>query len=327
MAIWFIILNMKNNILIELNDKKIEQVLKIPDVLKEIEKAFIKKGKGLVSLPPKSGPKLNKKNAFCDSMSSAVFNNKKELGIFGVKWISVFLENSLVGLPNINGIIIINEPKYGLPKAILSANYITGIRTAAVSGVCAKHFCKKKNPIIGIFGLGLQAKLHIKVFQHIYKNPKFILYEHSELSKSKFLSKLKIKNSYFVQNFHEVVKQSDIILSATTFPEKISPYIFKKDLKKEVLILPIDYGSRISDDVYNAVDNIFTDDIEQFSFKRNNTPYFSNKCPNAHTEVGDVLRKKSYLGDRILVFNLGIGLFDIVLGDFFVKQTQINLQK
>ena len=63
----------KQKIKIILDDKEIKDALKIKDVIKVVEEGFRKKGLGLVSLPPKIGPKLGIPGAFADSMTVSVF--------------------------------------------------------------------------------------------------------------------------------------------------------------------------------------------------------------------------------------------------------------
>ena len=318
---------MFNELKVFLDEEKIKKVLRIKDVIKTVEDGFNKKGLGLVDLSPKMGPKLNTPGAFVDSMPVSVFNKKKELEIFGVKWLSAYKSNVEKGIPYINPIIILNEPKSGLPIAVLKGAWITGIRTAGVSAVCAKYLAPKKKQItIGIFGLGLQAYVHVLAFKEIFKNPSFFLFEHESKFLNEFKKKLPKENFSVSKDFHEIVKTSDVILSATTFPPKISPYIFSKDLKDDVLILPLEYGTRISPDIYKHLDEIYTDDIPQYTLKSKLTNYFPANRPDIKTEVGELIAKKYKRGNmpkKILVFNLGSALFDILTAKLFFDKVKI----
>ena len=320
---------MQNKIKIVLDEEKIKKTLKIHDVINVVEEGFRKKGLGLVELPSKMGPKLRAENTFADSMTVSIFNQKNKLETFGIKWLSAFPENIKKGLPNLNSIIILNEPKYGLPIAVLKGNWITAIRTAGVSAVCAKYlapcrcFRSKAPTTIGIFGLGLQAYVHVLAFKSIFKNPRFVLYNHDKKELKKFLSKFPKEKFTISTNLHEIVENSDIILSATTFPPKITPYIFEKDLKKDVLILPLEYGTRIDSRLYKYLDEIYTDDIPQYELKNKLRHYFPPNTPKIKKAIGDLIAKKYKRENRpkrILVFNLGIALFDILTAKLFVDK-------
>ena len=311
-----------------LDDEKIKKTLKIRDVIEVVEEGFRKKGLGLINLPPKMGPKLNIEGAFAESMPVSVFNKKKKLEIFGIKWQSAYKSNLKKRLPYLNNLIILNEPECGLPIAILKGNWITAILTAGVSAVCAKYLAPRRGllkqaPAIGIFGLGLQAYVHVLAFKSIFKNPKFVLYKHDEKELKKFLNRFPKEKFVVLKNFREVVKNSDVILSATTFPPKITPYIFKSDLKDDVLILPLEYGTRIDPALYKYLDEIYTDDIPQYNLKSKFRYYFPPNAPRIKKEIGEVVAKKYKRKNepkRILVFNLGIALFDILTAELFLKE-------
>ena len=311
-----------------LDDEKIKKTLKIKDVIEVVEEGFRKKGLGLINLPPKMGPKLGIEGAFAESMPVSVFTERKKLETFGIKWQSAYKSNLKKGLPYLNNLVILNEPECGLPIAILKGNWITAIRTAGVSAVCAKHLapCKgllKHAPTIGIFGLGLQAYVHVLAFKSVFKNPKFVLYNHDEKELQRFLNKFPKEKFVILKSFREVVKKSDVILSATTFPLKITPYIFKSDLKNDVLILPLEYGTRIDPALYKYLDEIYTDDIPQYNLKSKLRHYFPLNTPKIKKEIGDIVAKeykRKNESKRILVFNLGIALFDILTAELFLKK-------
>ena len=309
-----------------LDENKIKDALRIKDVISVAEEGFKKKGLGLIDLPPKMGPKLNTPGAFADSMTVSVFNEKKQLEVFGIKWLSAYQENLKKSLPYINPLIILNEPKSGLPIAVLKGSWITAARTAGVSAVCAKYLApKKKKLTIGVFGLGLQAYVHVLAFKSVFKNPQFILFEHDAQFLRDFKRKFPHERFKSSKNFHEVVQSSDVILSATTFPQKITPYIYSKDLKDDVLILPLEYGTRIDPKLYKNLDEIYTDDIPQYELKGKLRHYFPSNRPKIRKEIGDLIVAKYARGNKpkkILVFNLGIALFDILTAKLFLDKTK-----
>lgn len=313
----------KKHLNIFLDEEKIKKSLNINDVIKTVEEGFKKKGLGLVNLLPKKGPELRKLGAFVDSMPVSVFDYDGDLQTFGIKWITAFRSNIEKKIPYINSLIILNDSETGEPIAILRGNWITAIRTAAVSAVTAKYLAPKKKQItIGIFGLGLQTYVHILAFRALYKNPKFILYNHNEKSIKKFLARFKNEKFEALTNFHDVAKKSDIIISATTFTNKITPYVFEKDLKDDVLILPLDYGCRIDPALYKKVDEVYTDDIPQYKIKSENKFFFPKQKPIIKKEMGEIIAtgyKRSSKPKKILVFNLGIGLFDILTAKLLLK--------
>lgn len=319
-----------------LSDEEVKKTLKIREVIGIVEEGFRKKGLGLVDLPPKMGPKLNIPGAFAESMPVAVFKEKQRskeakrqrevLEIFGIKWQSAYASNLDKGIPYLNNLVILNEAKCGLPIAIFSGNWITALRTGGVSAVCAKYLAPRRQDItIGIFGLGVQAYVHVLAFKAIFKNPRFFLFNHDEMWLRNFLKKFPSENFFISNNFHEVVQNSDVVLTATTFPPRISPYIFGDDLKEDVLLLPLEYGTRIHPGVYKLLNEVYTDDIPQYKLKSKLRNYFPPNGPLVSKEVGMLVAKgykRSQQVQRILVFNLGIALFDILVAHLFLKKSE-----
>jgi ornithine cyclodeaminase/alanine dehydrogenase-like protein (mu-crystallin family) len=56
----------------------------------------------------------------------------------GFKWVSGYPENHKLGLPYINGLIILNDPETDLPIAVMDCVWITAMRTAAAKEFVAK---------------------------------------------------------------------------------------------------------------------------------------------------------------------------------------------
>ena len=55
------------------------------------------------------------------------------LGAAGVKWVSGFPGNAARGLPYISGLLILNDPETGMPKAVMDATWITAMRTGGAA--------------------------------------------------------------------------------------------------------------------------------------------------------------------------------------------------
>ena len=55
------------------------------------------------------------------------------------------------------------DPQTGRPLAIVPANYLTDLRTAATSAVATKFLAREQVKVLGVFGTGREARTHIKV--------------------------------------------------------------------------------------------------------------------------------------------------------------------
>lgn len=81
---------------------------------------------------------------------------------FAIKISPGFFDNPKLGLPSVNGMMVLLSAKTGLVEALLLDNgYLTDVRTAAAGAVAAKHLSRAESSVAAIFGAGVQAKLQL----------------------------------------------------------------------------------------------------------------------------------------------------------------------
>ena len=80
---------------------------------------------------------------------------------FGVKLLSLFPGNPAAGLSSHLGLVLLFEPKHGLPVALLDAAELTAIRTAAVSGLATQLLAREDAGDLAVLGSGEQARSHL----------------------------------------------------------------------------------------------------------------------------------------------------------------------
>lgn len=82
---------------------------------------------------------------------------------FAVKMSPGFFDNPKLGLPSLNGLMVLLSSRTGLVEALLLDNgYLTAVRTAAAGAVAAKHLARADASIATIFGAGEQAALQLE---------------------------------------------------------------------------------------------------------------------------------------------------------------------
>lgn len=81
---------------------------------------------------------------------------------FAIKVSPGFFDNPKLGLPSLNGLMILFSAKTGLVEALLLDNgYLTDVRTAAAGAVAARHLSRTEASVATIFGAGMQAQLQL----------------------------------------------------------------------------------------------------------------------------------------------------------------------
>jgi ornithine cyclodeaminase len=85
------------------------------------------------------------------------------LDSFALKVSPGFFDNPKIGLPSLNGLMILFSAKTGLVEALLLDNgYLTDVRTAAAGAVAARHLSRPEARSAAIFGAGVQARLQLQ---------------------------------------------------------------------------------------------------------------------------------------------------------------------
>ena len=241
----------------------------------------------------------------------------KESNTCGIKWVAGFPSNVPKKLPTIAGLIVLNDTVTGFPLAIMDGTYITGLRTAAVSGVSAKHLAKKDSEVLAVVGLGVQGKYNTLVLKHVLPSLKKVqVYDKWQPSLDHYVEDMKAfygdKLEIVVKsNVEEAFTGADVIVTATG--KLLETMYFEKWIKPGALVLPIHTGG-FEKEIISKMDKVFVDDWPQFqSFA--GPLYTQPASPDA--ELGEVVigAKPGRDNDqqRIINFNVGLAIHDIIV--------------
>lgn len=86
---------------------------------------------------------------------------------FGLKVVSVMPGNHGTGYDSHQGVVMLFGVEHGEPLAILDANAITAIRTAAVSGAVTRALARPDAGDLAILGSGVQARTHLEAMHAV----------------------------------------------------------------------------------------------------------------------------------------------------------------
>ncbi len=82
---------------------------------------------------------------------------------FAIKISPGFFDNPKLGLPSVNGLMLLLSARTGLVEAVLLDNgYLTNVRTAAAGAVAAQWLARRDARSAGVLGAGVQAKLQLE---------------------------------------------------------------------------------------------------------------------------------------------------------------------
>ncbi|MBR7654312.1 ornithine cyclodeaminase family protein [Brucella oryzae] len=146
----------------------------------------------------------------------ALTSDAHDKGFAAIKWVSVVPTTPQSNLDNVHSIICINDLETGHPLAIMDGNYITLVRTAALSALAAQHMYSAEPHSIGFIGSGQQAREHFLAFCDLYPSLKQVYcFSRSEQSAEKlaaFASERGLE-THIAQTAEEALKACDIVIS------------------------------------------------------------------------------------------------------------------
>ena len=129
-------------------------------------------------------------------------NSKDNVRVLGCKIVSVRAKNSNLELPTVPGSIILFDVQTGVTKGLMDAEYLTGLRTAAGSGVFTDIFANENATNLVIFGAGLQAEEHFKAVMEVRKSIKQVtIINRTEERAKTLIQKLEKINNVLAYSF------------------------------------------------------------------------------------------------------------------------------
>ncbi len=88
-------------------------------------------------------------------------------GAAGVKLVTLKPSNPDRGLPLLHGVYVLFSAETLEPVAIFDGGELTGLRTAAVSGLATRHLAAEDASQLVVFGSGVQARSHIAAMRAV----------------------------------------------------------------------------------------------------------------------------------------------------------------
>ncbi|TBV00209.1 ectoine utilization protein EutC [Phytopseudomonas dryadis] len=132
------------------------------DSLAAVENAFRLLATAAVAMPPILRLDIPEHNGEVDVKTAYLPGVPR----FAIKVSPGFFDNPRLGLPSLNGLMMLFSAQTGLADALLLDNgYLTAVRTAAAGAVAAKWLAREDAGVVAILGAGEQARLQLQALR------------------------------------------------------------------------------------------------------------------------------------------------------------------
>ncbi|MGE3858324.1 MAG: hypothetical protein AB7G21_15330 [Dehalococcoidia bacterium] len=277
---------------------------------------------GAAELPPKIGVHPRGSGAFAHAMPAFLPGTAPDGGDdrLGMKWVLGMPANNARGLPGIHGLVVLSDPRTGVPVAILDAGPITAQRTAAVSGVAIARFMPAVAGRLvraGLIGAGVQGHSHVPVLGNLLPGVQLRVHDRDEERARSLVTAAAmvpgIGRVEVAATARDAVRDADLVLTAASFAPASDGQVLGPDwLASDALVIPVDYATYVSAAVALEASLFLTDHRDQFLANREAGNF--DGYPEPHAMLGEVLDGVPRPAGRVLVSHLGTGLADVVFG-------------
>ena len=137
--------------------------------------------------------------------------------VLGVKSGGYWPKNMDKGLANHQSTVFLFDPDTGQPKALVSGNYLTALRTAASSSVSIAHLARRDARVLGMIGAGHQAPFQLRAAAEQRVFEKVVAWNpHPDMLPKLAAAADGIGLPFEAVSAEEVGAQSDVIITITS---------------------------------------------------------------------------------------------------------------
>lgn len=185
------------------------------DAIACVERAFEALATQPVIMPPILRLDIEDSNGEVDVKTAYV----PGIDSFAIKISPGFFDNPKLGLPSVNGLMVLFSAKTGLVEAVLLDNgYLTDVRTAAAGAVAAKRLAREDARTAGIIGAGVQAGLQLEALTLVRPIERAKVWARDEAKATSFAKKISDKIGIEVEpvpSAEAAVRSNDIVVTTT----------------------------------------------------------------------------------------------------------------
>lgn len=215
----------------------VAELLSLSDLLPEIERAFLKQGRGEVERPERphfpvgvepdddaagdtTGATASDAAGTALTMPASIHGDRT----YATKLASVHPDNPERGLPTVHAQLLVTESRTGVPLALFAAEAITNARTGCIGGLAARDLAVGDGPVsLAVLGAGAQARWQTRAIRETRGIDSLRVY--SPNSRESFAAARRADgiDAAAVETAAEAVHDADVVVTATTSSEPVFP--------------------------------------------------------------------------------------------------------
>lgn len=253
------------------------------------------------------------------------------INLAGVKVISDFVDNYKEGLPSEIGLLLLMDPRNGVPKAIIDGSHLTDMRTGAITAIGAKHLARKGSRVLGHIGARGTAYWNVRLLDHLFHFDEIRVHSRRSESRDAFAARLSKdlgKPVVATSDWQSCVEGADIVVEASRLNEP-APMLKTQWIKTGAFVVPYGTMSAVELSLTDIMSKMVVDDWGQcksgpFGALRAHVEAGKLSEATLHAEMGEIVAGLKPGRERddetILFWHRGLSLSDIALGHAMLEK-------
>ena len=196
-------------------------------------------------------------------LTLALLGAAREPSMSVVKTVGLSPENTARGLPHIGGVIVVHEGESGLPVAVLDAEHITAVRTAAISLAAARRLAHPDSRSIGFIGCGVQAASHLDALASELPIERIVSFSRRRESAETLGARAEAAGiaGEVVEQPDNATAGVDIVVSSIPDRPDLRPFLDAARLDPGALAIGVDLGRSWVPETFAAFDRVVVDSL------------------------------------------------------------------
>ena len=256
---------------------------------------------------------------------------REPINLAGVKVISDFVDNYKEGLPSEVGLLLLMDPRNGVPKAIIDGSHLTDMRTGAITAIGAKYLARKGSRVLGHIGARGTAYWNVRLLDRLFGFDEIRVHSRRPESREAFAARLSRdlgKSVIATEDWESCVSGADIVVEASRLNEP-TPLLKTEWIKPGAFVVPYGTMSAVELSLTDIMSKLVVDDWGQcksgpFGALRAHVEAGKLSEATLHAEMGEVVAGLKSGRERedetILFWHRGLSLSDIALGHAMLEK-------
>jgi alanine dehydrogenase len=139
--------------MIVISEQEARELVSMADAIAAVEQAFV----AMARRQARNYPVVREAIGHRDAVFGVKTGCDTGAPLLGLKAGGYWPHNAAGGVGNHQSATLLFDPETGRARALVSANYLTGVRTGAASAIATKYLSRPDSSVLGLIGAGAQA--------------------------------------------------------------------------------------------------------------------------------------------------------------------------